>query len=92
MRIENYNSEINLEDMETLQIVIKAVPFEEGYIPAFVIMSPEDQYPMTLDELNALMDGIEIARDKVDEIITYIIRKKLSRYEDGEHDDSGSSY
>ena len=92
MRIENYNSEINLEDMETLQIVIKAVPFEEGYIPAFVIMSPEDQYPMTLDELNALMDGIEIARDKVDEIITYIIRKKLSRYEDGEQDDSGSSY
>lgn len=78
--------------METLQIVIKAVPFEEGYIPAFVIMSPEDQYPMTLDELNALMDGIEIARDKVDEIITYIIRKKLSRYEDGEQDDSGSSY
>ena len=69
MRIESYNSEINLEDMETLQIVIKAVPFEEGYIPAFVIMSPEDQYPMTLDELNALMDGIEIARDKVDEII-----------------------
>ena len=78
--------------METLQIVIKSVPFEEGYIPAFVIMSPEDQYPMTLDELNALMDGIEIARDKVDEIITYIIRKKLSRYEDGEQDDSGSSY
>lgn len=76
--------------METLQIVIKAVPFEEGYIPAFVIMSPEDQYPMTLDELNALMDGIEIARDKVDEIITYIIRKKLSRYEDGEQDDSGT--
>ena len=76
--------------METLQIVIKAVPFEEGYIPAFVIMSPEDQYPMTLDELNSLMDGIEIARDKVDEIITYIIRKKLSRYEDGEQDDSGT--
>jgi hypothetical protein len=90
VRIESYNSEINLEDMETLQIVIKAVPFEEGYIPAFVIMSPEDQYPMTLDELNALMDGIEIARDKVDEIITYIIRKKLSRYEDGEQDDSGT--
>jgi hypothetical protein len=90
VRIESYNSEINLEDMETLQIVIEAVPFEEGYIPAFVIMSPEDQYPMTLDELNALMDGIEIARDKVDEIITYIIRKKLSRYEDGEQDDSGT--
>ena len=90
MRIVNFDSDINLEDIESLQIIIKAVPFEESYVPAFVIMSPEDQYPMTLDELNALMDGIEIARDKVDEIITYIIRKKLSRYEDGEQDDSGT--
>jgi hypothetical protein len=32
---------------------------------------------MTIDELNSLMDGIEIARNKVDEIITYILRKKI---------------
>lgn len=83
MRISSFNSDINLEDIESLQIIIKAVPFEDTYVPAFVIMSPEDKYPMTIDELNALMDGVEIARNKVDEIITYILRKKLFN-DDGE--------
>jgi len=77
MRITSFNSDINLEDIESLQIIIKAVPFENSYVPAFVIMSPEDKYEMTIDELNSLMDGIEIARNKVDEIITYILRKKI---------------
>jgi hypothetical protein len=77
MRITSFNSDINLEDIESLQIIIKAVPFEDSYVPAFVIMSPEDKYEMTIDELNSLMDGIEIARHKVDEIITYILRKKI---------------
>ena len=77
MRITSFNSDINLEDIESLQIIIKAVPFEGSYVPAFVIMSPEDKYEMTIDELNSLMDGIEIARNKVDEIITYILRKKI---------------
>jgi hypothetical protein len=83
MRIENFNSDLNLEDIESLQVIIKAVPFENTYVPAFVIMSPDEQYSMTIDELNALMDGIEIARNKVDEIITYILRKKIFK-EDGE--------
>lgn len=83
MRIENFNSDLNLEDIESLQIIVKAVPFENTYVPAFVIMSPDEQYSMTIDELNALMDGIEIARNKVDEIITYILRKKIFK-EDGE--------
>jgi hypothetical protein len=77
MRITSFNSDINLEDIESLQIIIKAVPFEDSYVPAFIIMSPEDKYEMTIDELNSLMDGIEIARNKVDEIITYILRKKI---------------
>ena len=83
MRITSFNSDINLEDIESLQIIIKAVPFESSYVPAFVIMSPEDSYPMTIDELNALMDGVEIARNKIDEIITYILRKKIFN-DDGE--------
>lgn len=83
MRITSFNSDINLEDIESLQIIIKAVPFEDTYVPAFVIMSPEDSYPMTIDELNALMDGVEIARNKIDEIITYILRKKIFN-DDGE--------
>ena len=77
MRISSFNSDINLEDIESLQIIIKAVPFEDSYVPAFVIMSPEDKYEMTIDELNALMDGVEIARNKIDEIISYILRKKI---------------
>ena len=77
MRITSFNSDINLEDIESLLIIIKAVPFEDSYVPAFIIMSPEDKYEMTIDELNSLMDGIEIARNKVDEIITYILRKKI---------------
>lgn len=86
MRIENYNSDISLEEMETLQIVIKAVPFEKSYAPAFVLMSPEEEYPMSLDELNCLMDGVEIAKNKIDEIINYILRKKVfNQTEDGDH-------
>jgi len=84
MRIENYNSDIGLEEMETLQIVIKAVPFEKSYAPAFVMMSPEEEYPMSLDELNCLMDGVEIAKNKIDEIINYVLRKKIfTQTEDG---------
>jgi len=50
MRIENFNSDLNLEDIESLQVIIKAVPFENTYVPAFVIMSPDEQYSMTIDE------------------------------------------
>ena len=49
MRIVNFDSDTNLEDIESLQIIIKAVPFEDSYVPAFVIMSPEDKYSMTID-------------------------------------------
>lgn len=90
MRIENFNSDINLEDIESLQIIVKAVPFENTYVPAFVIMSPDEQYSMTIDELNALMDGIEIARNKVDEIISYILRKKIFKEDREDDDDTGS--
>lgn len=89
MRITSFNSDINLEDIESLQVIIKAVPFEDTFVPAFVIMSPDDKYQMTIDELNALMDGIEIAQHRVDEIITYILRKKIFNNE-VEEDDTGT--
>ena len=75
MRIIPYNGEENLEDIESLSIIIKAVPFEGSFVPAFFIQSPEDNYPMTLDEVNSLMDGVEIARNSLDHIIAYLIRK-----------------
>lgn len=77
MRIVNYDQDIEYEDIPSLQVVIKAVPFEKTYIPSLVIMSPDQEYPMSIDELNALMDGIEIAKNKVDEIITYILKSKI---------------
>jgi hypothetical protein len=30
---------------------------------------------MTLDEVNSLMDGVEIARNSLDHIIAYLIRQ-----------------
>lgn len=77
MRIVNFDEDIEYEDIPSLQIVIKAIPFEEAYVPSLVIMSPNQEYPMSIDELNALMDGIEIARNKIDEIITYILKTKI---------------
>ena len=92
MRITNYDSELSLHDIESLSILIKAVPFEDSYVPAFVIISPEDEYRMDIEEINALMDGVEIAKIKLDEILDYVLRKKIFRNqeeEDGETDAFG---
>jgi len=77
MRIVNYDEDVEYEDIPSLQIVIKAVPFENNYVPSLIIMSPDQEYPMSIDELNALMDGIEIAKNKIDEIISYILKTKI---------------
>jgi hypothetical protein len=94
MRISNFDSEIPLHDIQSLSIMIKAIPFENSFVPAFLIISPEDDYEMDIDEINALMDGIEIAKARVDEIIDYILRKKIFRNaeeEEKEIDDFGES-
>jgi hypothetical protein len=77
MRIVNFDDDTELEDIPSLQIIIKAVPFEKSYVPSLVIMSPAEEYQMSIDELNALMDGVEIAKNKIDEIITYILKIKI---------------
>lgn len=94
MRISNYDSEINLNDIESLSVMIKAVPFENSFVPAFLIISPDDNYQMDIDEINALMDGVEIAKARLDEIIDYLLRKKIFRNaeeEEKEIDDFGES-
>jgi hypothetical protein len=88
MKIISYGDDAQYEEIESLQIIIKAIPYENGYVPSFFIMSPEDTYPMTISELNALMDGIEIAKNKIDEIIDYILRNKVFKEEPN---DSGES-
>lgn len=79
MRIIPYNGEENLEDIESLSVIIKAVPFENSFVPAFFIQSPEEDYPMSLDELNCLMDGIEIAHKNVDHIIAFLLQQTFNR-------------
>jgi len=99
MKISNFEDNTDLEDIRSLQIIIKAVPYEKSYLPVFVIMSPEENYPMSLEELNSLMDGVEIARSKLDEIINFILKKHLfSENEDmekneneGDENDLGST-
>lgn len=79
MRIIPYNGEENLEDIESLSVIIKAVPFEDSFVPAFFIQSPEEDYPMSLDELNCLMDGIEIAHKSVDHIIAFLLQQSFDK-------------
>ena len=77
MKISNFEDNTDLEDVKSLQIIIKAVPYERSYLPVFVIMSPDENYSMSIDEVNSLMDGVEIAKSKLDEIINFILRKKI---------------
>jgi len=74
MKIIPYDGDKNLEDIESLSIIIKAVPWRGSYVPAFFIQSPEDEYPMSLEEMNCLMDGVEIAKKSVDQIIDFILK------------------
>jgi hypothetical protein len=77
MKISSFDDNIQYEDIESLQIVIKSIPFENTFVPSFLMMSPDDSYEMTIDELNSLMDGVEIARQRLDEIIEYILKRKI---------------
>lgn len=86
MKISSFDEDIEYEDIETLQLLIKSIPHEGDFVPSLVIMSPNEHYPMTISELNALMDGVEIAKNKLDEIIDYILRKKVFKEDE---DDTG---
>lgn len=91
MKISAYSEYGDFNDIETLSITIKAVPFEGNFVPAFVITSPDDDYTITLDEVHCLMDGIEIAQKKVDDIITFILKTKVFNDEEDEDDADGES-
>lgn len=84
MRIIPYDGSENLEDIESLSIIIKAVPFENSFVPAFFIQSPEEDYPMSLDEMNCLMDGVEIAKRSVDQIIAFILKNNYNEEDENE--------
>lgn len=92
MRIVPYtNTEENLEDINTLLINIKSIPFENSYVPSFIVISPSDDYTITIDELNALMDGLEIAKNEIDGLINYLLQFKIKQvnfdpFEENEED------
>jgi hypothetical protein len=82
MRIVPYEGSSSLEDLNNLYIIIKAVPFEDAFAPAMIIVSPDNEYNVTLDELNCLMDGIEMAQEKISEVIAFIMNTKTFGMED----------
>jgi hypothetical protein len=75
-RIVPYSSNEDIGDFETLEITIKAIPFEDSYAPVFYISSPSDDYVMDIEELSCLMDGVDIARKNIDDIIDFLLRSK----------------
>lgn len=89
MRIVPYEGDDGLDQIESLGIIIKAIPFEKGFVPVFTVVSPSDDYIMTIEELNVLMDGIEIAHNKIDEIIAFILRGSSFRRMDMQKDFDG---
>lgn len=94
MRIVDYSSNEDFNEIDTLTITIKAVPFEGHFVPAFLITSSDDDYVINLDEMHCLMDGVEIAQKKIDDIINYILKTKVMidlETEDGDDDDPGES-
>jgi hypothetical protein len=76
-RIVPYSNNEDIGDYETLEIIIKAVPFEDSFAPVFYISSPSDDYVMDIEELSCLMDGIDIARKNIDDIIDFLLRSKI---------------
>lgn len=91
MKISAYHDNDDFNDIETLSITIKAIPFEGDLVPAFVITSPDDDYTITLDEVHCLMDGIEIAQRKIDDIINFILKTKIFNQEEDEDVDGESN-
>lgn len=91
MRIINYESSEDFNEIETLTITIKAIPFEDAFVPAFLITSPDEEYNIKLDEMHCLMDGIEIATRKIDDIINFILTTKVMPNIEDEDYDNGES-
>lgn len=74
MRIVPYLNNDDLYDIESMSVIIKAIPFEDSFVPAFLINVNSENYEVTLDELSSLMDGLEIAMKHVDGLISWAIQ------------------
>lgn len=74
MRIVPYLGNDDLNNIESLSIIVKAIPFEGSYVPTFFLSINSEDYEIDLDELTALMDGLEIATKHVDNMINWMIQ------------------
>lgn len=84
MRIVPYDGEENIEDIQSLAIMVKAIPFEGGFVPAFALIAPSDYYKITIGELSALMDGIEISQTRIDSLISEMLLSRRMGVADDE--------
>jgi|SRR6056300_927907 hypothetical protein len=82
MRIVPYDGDSNIEDIESIALLIKAIPFEDGFVPAYSLVAPSDDYFIKLDEVNCLMDGIEIAQTRLDELIAMMLQSRIGSLRD----------
>jgi hypothetical protein len=78
MRIIPYDGDESLEDIESVSLLIKAIPFEDTFVPAYTLVAPSDDYFININEVNCLMDGIEIAQSKIDELIALMLQDRIS--------------
>ena len=63
---------VNLQELETLAIMVRLIPWEGEYIPHFMIMSQEDRPEdcnVTVMELAALQEGLYHGANRLDEMI-----------------------
>lgn len=74
MRIVPYSNDDSIDNIDSISIIIKAIPFEDSYVPVFFLNVNTEDHEINLDELNALMDGLEIATKHVDSMIDWIIQ------------------
>jgi len=63
---------VDLQELETLAIMIRLIPWEGEYIPHFMMMSQEERPEdcnVTVMELAALQEGLYHAANRLDEMI-----------------------
>ena len=82
MRIIPYDDNTDIEEIESVFLLIKAVPFEGTYVPAYSLVAPSDDYFIKMDEIHCLMDGVEIAENKLDELISMMLQSRIGKLRD----------
>jgi hypothetical protein len=63
---------MDLQDLETLAIMVRLIPWEGEFIPHFMMMSQEERPEdcnVTVMELAALQEGLYHAANRLDEMI-----------------------